>query len=96
MLPIHIDTGMYYEIGLCNILLLKYFYCITEGHPNSNVSFYGRLKQFEFNDYEYNIYTYLSERNIISNFTVKNIPDISKAINGKIARELQNNFERVL
>ncbi len=89
ILPIHLDTGRDYEVGLCNILFPKYFYCIAEGDPNSSISFYGRVKQSDFDMYEYNMYTYLPERNIISNFTDKNIPAITKAINGQIVRELQ-------
>ncbi len=84
ILSIHLDTGRDYEVGLCNILFPKYFYCITEGDPNSSISFYGRVKQSEFDMYECNMYTYLPERNIISNFTDKNIPAITKTINGQI------------
>ncbi len=64
-------------------------YCITEGDPNSSISFYGWVKQSKFDVYEYNMYIYLLERNIISNFTDENIPAITKAINEQIVRELQ-------
>ncbi len=89
ILPSHLDTSRDYEVGLCNILFPNYFYCITEGDPNSSISFYGRVKQSEFDVYEYNMYTYLPERNIISNFTDKNIQAITKTTNGQIVRELQ-------
>ena len=42
-----------------------------------------------FNFYEYNMYTYLPERNIVSNFGAKSIASTTKAINNQITRELK-------
>ena len=95
ILPIHLDPNRDYEVGLCNILFPKYFYCIMEGDPNSSISFHGRLSFYgrsrhsNFSISEYNLYTYLPERNLVSNFADKNIAAISKAINGQMVRELQ-------
>ena len=83
------DRGREYEVSLNNILFPRYFCCIKEGDPNSAISFYGRLQKSEFNSYEYNMYTYLPERNIASIFDGKNIASITKAITTQIARELK-------
>ena len=89
ILPVHLDPNREYEIGLSNILFPKYFYCIRRGDPNCSITFYGRIKQSDFNDYDYNLYTYLPERNMISNFSEKNIISITRGINNQVMRELQ-------
>lgn len=90
--PIHLNPNLNYEVGLCNILFPKYFYCITEADPNSSISFYGRVRASGQRSYEYNMYTYLPERNIVSSFTGKNIGAVTKAINNQIVRELQTHL----
>ena len=89
ILPVHLDPNREYEVGLSNILFPKYFYCIRGGDPNCGIDFYGRIKQSDFDDYDYKLYTYLPERNMISNFSEKNIVSIARGINSQMMRELQ-------
>ena len=86
--PIYLNANREYEMGLCNILFPRYFYCITQADPNSLISFYGRVQQPALNAYEYSIYTYLPERNIPCSFSSANIGPVTKAINNQIKREI--------
>lgn len=89
ILPIQLNPNREYEIALSNILFPKYFYSIRTGDKSCGVEFYARVMQSDFEDYEYNLYTYIPERNMISNFNEKNIISLVKGINNQIMRELQ-------
>lgn len=44
IIPIYLDPKREYEVGLSNILFLRYFYCISQNDPNAMIAFYGRLQ----------------------------------------------------
>ena len=86
---INLDPNRDYEVGLANILFPKYFYCINEGDARSSVSFHGKIHQSEYDTYEYNLYTYVPERNIVSSFGGNSIARVTRVINDQMVRELE-------
>ena len=90
ILPIILDPNREYEVGLSNILFPKFFYCLRENDPDCGIQFHARIKQSDFDDYEYNFYNYLPERNIVSNFkSAYNIMSIIASVNHQMMKELR-------
>ena len=89
IVPILLEPNRHYEIAMTNILFPRFFYCIREKDPECGIQFHARIRQSEFNNYEYNFYNYLPERNILSNVKDLHIMSIIATINHQLMRELR-------
>lgn len=93
ILPINLNPSSSYELALANILFPSYFYALREGDKDSSIWFDARIKQSDFDDYEYNFYNYTPQKSIISNLRSTSILSILSAINIQMLTELKEIVE---